>query len=507
MTTAIVFWRSLSYQVASLPNGASFKPSDCWFGHDNSIRIECGYMTTRASDSSSATFELPVVVLRYSWWKNSKSPMLHLAGGPGGAAYLDSEVMPFWIQNFIDQNWGVDFVLYDQRGAGLSKPPLRCPNTHAQRLDGLQLPLTAGEDGEHFSEQMQSCYDYLKEKKSLAGHLRLINTDYSVDDIADLHDLLGVEQWVLMGVSYGTRLALEVVRRHPEHVSSMVLDSVYPPEFDGFETLAENSLNGIERLVENCDIDEVCNEQFPMLSEQFYQALMALSKKPLPLTVPREIPDKPARPMLLTAHRLVLLLDYASYDARILADIPAAIFAVLEEEPSNRSLLKLASNYLEMELFDDFSEPVFMITECKENGRFDLAKLMQRLQPYRGQYPMLDWSEKAVFDPNLCSPWKTLSQPKSRNYREPVKSDIPTLILAGALDSVTPPEWGRSAAQQLTNSSYLEYPTAAHSVLTSSICSNDEVQLFLNPSLKKTAFCNKKERIHQRTQSVLAWTY
>ena len=505
-TAAAVFWQSLSYQAATLPNDSSFKPADCWFEHSGLMRIECGYMITRTTKSSDASFELPVVVLRHSLWKNSKSPMLHIAGGPGGAAYLDADVMPFWIQNFIDQDWGVDFVLYDQRGTGRSKPRLDCQNSHAQRLESLKKPLTASEDAMHFSEQMQDCYEYLAAQNELSDHLGKISTDNSVDDIVDLHDLLGVDQWVLMGVSYGTRLALEVVRRQPEVVHSMVLDSVYPAEFDGFETLTENGLRAIQRLLVSCRAEEFCHAQFPTLSTQLYEALVALNRKPMSLVVPQTSPNKPTRSLLLTAHRLILLLDYASYDSQLLADVPVAISAVMERDLSNVSLLLLATNYLEIELFDEFSEPVYMITECKENGEFDVSKLMQYLEPYRQKFPMLDLSEKAVFDFSVCDRWKNLSTSANRDYRKPVKSDIPTLILAGALDSVTPPEWGRALAKELTNSRYLEYPDAAHSVLTSSLCSNDEVQLFLNPKQDKTAFCDIEERLRQRTTNSLMWT-
>ena len=506
VTAAVVFWQSLSYRANTLPNGASFKPTDCWFEHTASIRIECGYMTTRATKSSEANFILPIVVLRHSLWRNSKIPMLHLAGGPGGAAYLDSEVMPYWIQNFISQDWGIDFVLYDQRGTGLSKPRLSCPNSHSQRSESLKKPLTASEDSIQFSAQMQDCYESLVRQDALSEHLELISTSDSVDDIVDLHDLLGVGQWVLMGVSYGTRLALEAVRSHPEVVHSMVLDSVYPPEFDGFETLTENGLRAIKRLLISCRSEDLCHAQFPTLSTQLYEALLALNAIPMPLVLPQESSDKPARDLLLTSHRLILLLDYASYDSSLLADVPAAIAAVMAGDLNHQSLLALATNYLEIEFFDEFSEPVYMITECKENGGFDFSKLMQHLAPYREQFPMLDLSEKAVFDVNVCDHWKDLSKSVKRHYREPVKSDIPSLILGGALDSVTPPEWGRSLAKALSNSRYLEYPDAAHSVLTSSICSNDEVQLFLNPSLEKTAFCDVTERLEQRTLNMLMWT-
>lgn len=505
VSAGIVYWQSLLFHATELPNGASYKPADCWFETDKLIRIECGYMATRTSKHSPVSFDLPVVVLRHSLWRNSKSPMLHIAGGPGGAAYLDSKIMPFWIQNFIRQDWGVDFVIYDQRGTGLSKPRLSCDNSHALRLASLKEPLTARQDAVHFSNQMQRCYEALINNPSVNQHIGLIGTDNSVDDIADLHDLLGIEQWVLMGVSYGTRLALETARSRPELVKSMVLDSVYPPQFDGFETLAENSFRAIERLLESCSADHLCEQQHPMLSTQLYETLLALKTEPMALLVPQSDSTKPRRALSLTAHRLILLLDYASYDSELLANIPAAISAVNKGDSNSKPLLELATNYLEIELFDEFSEPVYMITECKENGRFSVAALMDHLAPYREKYPMLDWSEQTILDLSICNRWKDVSQSVVRDYRAPVVSDIPSLILAGALDSITPPEWGRALSKTLSNSLYLEYPDSAHSVLTSSICSNDEVQVFLNPDQQETAFCDVEERRVERTLNLLMW--
>ena len=393
------YWNLLSLQQVSLPNGASFEPVECWFKTTPAVRSECGYMTTRHDSIDDATFKLPVVVLRNSYWKNSPLPMLHISGGPGGAAYLDAETMPYLLQNFQNQNWGVDFVLYDQRGTGLSQPFLDCPDSRKARLASLLLPLTASEDSADFTRQMRLCYEGLAKKPEFKAQMGAISTKHSAEDIADLHELLGVKQWILMGVSYGTRLALDVVKHFPEKVHSMVLDSVYPPEFDGFETMVENGFKGIDKLLNHCERDTVCETVFPDLFGQFHQALTQLKESQFKLLVPREGSSVDKQPMSLTAHRLVLLLDYASYDSTLLKEIPAAIEAVLGQENDNKSLLKLASNYLEIELFIQFSEPVYMITECRENGRFDMTALLQRLQPYVEEYAMLDWSSQAIFNP------------------------------------------------------------------------------------------------------------
>jgi len=103
----------------------------------------------------------------------------------------------------------------------------------------------------------------------------------------------------------------------------------------------------------------------------------------------------------------------------------------------------------------------------------------------------------------MCDGWRQVSAKAQRDFREPVISDIPSLVLAGGLDSVTPSSWGREVVKGLTNSLYLEYPNAAHAVLYSSFCSNDEVQQFLNPDIEQTAFCSMQERLDGRVDASL----
>lgn len=499
------FWNPLSIRSAELPNGARLEPTECWFENTKLIRIDCAYFYTRKRSPDTPVFKLPVLVMRDSLFKNSSTAMIHLAGGPGGAAYIDKDSVPYWINEFVAQEWGLDSVMFDQRGTGLSEPLLRCKDSNELRLETLSQDLSGREDFEQFKRQMQHCYDQYAQQPALKPYLKQLSTSDSASDIADLRDLLNVDQWVLNGVSYGTRLALETTRQYPDIVKSMVLDSVYPPRYDGFETLAENSFNGIQRLMQRCETDELCNEAYPNLSASLMAALNTLSREPLLLQVPREDPKKPSKPLMLTAERLILLLDYTGYDSRLFGDIPAAIKAVNTADTDSKSLLKLASNYLEVELFEAFSDAVYMVIECSENGQFNADTLMQRLQPFREQYPMLDWSPGALYDPKMCTRWRNSAVTASRNHREPASTDKPTLILAGALDSVTPPEWGRQLAGSLPNSRYLEYADMAHAVLSSSLCASDEVQLFLNPKLSKTAFCDEDEREYEQAGKALEW--
>ena len=63
--------------------------------------------------------------------------------------------------------------------------------------------------------------------------LSMYATPALADDVADLVKAMQLTKVNLYGISYGTRWALEIMRRHPGIVRSAVLDGVYPPQING----------------------------------------------------------------------------------------------------------------------------------------------------------------------------------------------------------------------------------------------------------------------------------
>ncbi|HST63009.1 MAG TPA: alpha/beta hydrolase, partial [Longimicrobium sp.] len=59
-----------------------------------------------------------------------------------------------------------------------------------------------------------------------------------------------------------------------------------------------------------------------------------------------------------------------------------------------------------------------------------------------------------------CRGWPTYTPPA--DYHQPVRSDLPVLLLSGELDPVTPPRWGTMAAATLPNALHVIVPGAGH---------------------------------------------
>jgi pimeloyl-ACP methyl ester carboxylesterase len=103
---------------------------------------------------------------------------------------------------------------------------------------------------------------------------------------------------------------------------------------------------------------------------------------------------------------------------------------------------------------------------CREETPFDsyerLVELGEQLPP---QFARV-FDSRAIYD--LCAAWGVA--PADAAEKEAVVSDVPTLILAGEFDPITPPAWGRLAGETLSRSYYYEFPGLGHGVMRSNRC-------------------------------------
>jgi len=94
----------------------------------------------------------------------------------------------------------------------------------------------------------------------------------------------------------------------------------------------------------------------------------------------------------------------------------------------------------------------------------------------------------AALDYAVCEVWDV--QPAGSGESTPVESDVPALVLAGSVDPITPPEWGRSATENLSNGWFYEFPGEAHGTMRTSACAREIALTFLeNPSVQPDATC------------------
>jgi pimeloyl-ACP methyl ester carboxylesterase len=143
------------------------------------------------------------------------------------------------------------------------------------------------------------------------------------------------------------------------------------------------------------------------------------------------------------------------------------------------ALQYLAQNSLDMMLDESFSHPVYMEVECNENEIKNKRAYIANINKKYLYYPVLKrWQLSALKD-DFCTVWG--KEESKDSFHQAVISNKPTLILAGQLDSATPPKWSKAVADRFLNSEYYEFPASGHAVLYNVPCVNDIVRQFLNP--------------------------
>jgi pimeloyl-ACP methyl ester carboxylesterase len=489
LIVTVVFPYLLKNTHSKLANGAHYDPVECWFRHSyfpkgfqpeawlfgfKIKRIECGYLSTRKEQGTSV-FRLPVVIVRDSLWHNSKHPVLNISGGPGASAWLDEEAINnFWLPTIEENNWQHDVVLYDSRGTGLSRPVLHCDNYFQDSLKILSRNLNPEEESKLGYSILQQCYQRIAEDKNKLNALHHLGTIRSANDIADLADLLKIDSWHLYGTSYGTRLALEVARLYPRQVASMVLDSVYPQEIDGEETMPDLYLDSVEGMIKACEDEPTCALQYSELHKKFYTILRRLREKPITLTL--EHNKQPVK-FVMTPSRFFSLVYDAGYDINSVVTVPNVIQSLYAND--HNALLYLAQSSLDMMLDETFSNPVYMEVECNENEIKNRQAYIANINDKYLYYPMLKRWQLAAIKDDFCNIWG--QEEVNNSFHQPVISDKPTLVLAGQLDSATPTQWGKAVAERFPNSKYYEFQASGHAVLYNVPCAKDIVRRFLNP--------------------------
>ncbi|HZH03974.1 MAG TPA: alpha/beta fold hydrolase, partial [Myxococcaceae bacterium] len=201
-------------------------------------------------------------------------PLFLLAGGPGQSIV---EAAPSILPALERVRRRRDLVLVDQRGTGESHP-----------LDCDTAPSDAG-----FVERVSAKLDPALFRTCLARYEadpRHYTTADAVEDLEAVRKALGLSRINLWAASYGTRLALEYIRRHGSEVRSAVLDGAAPPTQRLPLTFAPDAQRALDGVFDRCEREPECASAFPDLRARFTQHGNVLRLAPRGVTV-----DEPTR--------------------------------------------------------------------------------------------------------------------------------------------------------------------------------------------------------------------
>jgi len=438
--------------------------------------------TTPAAGKHESSFQLPVVVMRYQQLDRQPDPVVYLAGGPGASARLDGDnIEHYWVKWFKEKAaMKRDVVLFDQRGNGLGKPALGCPEYRGLSASFLSAPGTPEENARNFREVTERCHARLVQE---GAPLAELGTEYSAQDVNDLMQLLGYGQWNLLGVSYGTRLALEIQSRYPDKVRSLALDSVYPPSEHLFREWPSLLNSSIQRIFQSCDSSDRCQLENGDIRGRFGQLLEQLRAQPLTIPV-AGLQLGELKTLRLNDEILLALLFDTQYISHNLAGLPNMI-RYLQEGKSDLAMGYIKT-YLRHQFDDSFHEPVFWSVECHDNPVISHEEMEARLDEFSKLRYYLP------YDYNVCDVWNTGQHLTHDSSAHPLRQ-TPALVFGGEDDPITPKEWAVKVAKEqfAENRAYLfTFSGIAHSVLDSEPCASALFVNFLNqPDERPSADC------------------
>jgi pimeloyl-ACP methyl ester carboxylesterase len=443
--------------------------------------VTCGYITVPERRAAGAdperTLRLAVAIISSRASEPAADPLVFpTTGGPGGSSLRALDHFLEWADWVGDR----DVVLVEQRGAELADPTLDCPELDAANLivDGTRAP-----DSEtvRYVAQLQKCRDRLAED---GVDLGAYTSAASAADLADLRRVLGYDAWNLYGVSYGARLAMTVMRDHPAGLRSVILDGPVPIDVNHYEAHPAGLATAIDTVAAHCAADADCSARYPDVLGSLVDVLETIDEAPIVVEVKNPADRSPVR-MELTAGDISQGLFDALYDPESVRILPFVIDQLAQGNID--PVVPLAQRSLDREGWP--AEGLTQSVECAEELPFnDDARVAEA----RAAHPATEFYDPLRNIRESCEVWAV---PASAAVEDaPVTSAIPTLLVVGSYDPVTPRALADLAAAGLSSHFLYELPSSGHAPVWTSgwtgACPGEIAAQFLaDPAAEPDASC------------------
>jgi len=434
----------------------------------------CGFVVVpeRHARPDGPTIRLAVVVYDRRDRDARTDPVVYIQGGPG------SKRLGSATQTAGDLLSRHDVVVYDQRGVGSSRPTLDCPEIEEQRIRAAAENLRGPSAQQHDVEAALACRDRLLAR---GVDLAAYTTSESAADLNDIRLALGYARLNLVGISYGTYLAQVTMRDFPQAIWSVVLDSVVPLVPSQREYGAERAL---ERVFVLCAADPACDRAYPVLRDTYLRVVQHLAAQPIAL----RLAGAPGDAVFVDDVRFEAVIFRLLYAGP--GPIPA--FAAAVDRGDYGTLGEAVGSLLRSSRTT--SEGLALSVSC--GGFADLARLAAARPVSQASLLSALVSTPSRL-PEICRSWP--SDPSLHAPDAPIQSDLPTLIIAGQLDPVTPPQNGLRVRAGLPTSFYLVFPESGHVPGVRTACGRSIIQAFVDePSQRPDSACMDTLRLEFR---------
>jgi len=441
-------------------------------------KVLCGALEVFEDRALRRGRKIPIKIVVFPATGRDKSPdpLFYIAGGPGSSATEDA---PFLAREFARIRERRDLVFVDQRGAGGSNP-LDCtffdssdPQSYLDHWNPL--------------EAVRKCRKELERK----ADLRLYTTPIAMDDLDDVRSALGYQKINIIGGSYGTRAALDYLKRHGKNARSVVLIGSLPAHRfvpRDFPQHTERALNGI---IDECAADEACRSAFPDLRADAKAVLERLMRGPVEVEVRFPANSETRRRVKLSRDLAAEAVRYMLYNPGAAARVP--LYLHLAARGNFTPLAESAIAYRQR-VVGASGGGLYLSITCAEDlpwikpgeGETNVKNT------FLGDYRLRQQRE-------ACRLWPRGEI--SKDYFSPTLSEVPTLLISGQWDPVTPPAYGEMAAKNLPNSLHIVVPSGGHGSggLVGAECLPNLMAGFINRGTAKGLDTSCVKAIHRKS--------
>ncbi|HET7419310.1 MAG TPA: alpha/beta hydrolase [Candidatus Dormibacteraeota bacterium] len=388
---------------------------------------KCGYLTVpeNRADPKGRNIDIYVVIMPAIDPAKPAEPVFFIAGGPGSSTVHDWAEAPLVFAGMNDHH---DIVLVDQRGTG-SSHPLVLP------------PLNPGESPTDYKARALAEID---------GDPRYYTTAVAMDDLDAVRQALHYDKIDLYGGSYGATAVQYYLRQHGDRVHAAVMDGGTLVEVPIFELFAPNSQRALDAVLGRCLADTTCASAYPEVRAEFASVMSGLSRRPVATT----IMDPSGEPIVVTSDVFAVTIH------QLLVGSESGKIPWLIHQASSGNLTAVAvelSRYL-----GGGATTLVMSLEilCSEGwARNDPEQVKVKGE---GSYLL---SSQIAFAEMYAGACRDAPPGYVRaDDAQPVRTNVPVLILNGSDDPQDPPANVAAAAQEMPNSLLVIAPGQGHTV-------------------------------------------
>ena len=449
--------------------------------------IECGLLQVpeNREDPDSRFIELHFVKLNSTWDDEEEAekddeeegsglepgkredPVIYLTGGPGAFSTL-------YVERFYEHRIRKHRDLYILEQRGIDNSGDFCSNYFARKPGNFNVD-SLEKQGEAALGAEADCAN---NAKAAGVDIAAYNTIENARDVKALRRALGFENWNVWGISYGSILGQAYLKEDPEGIRAFVIDAIVPLDargnIDSWRVMQWYDRD-LKKLDELCQADDDCADAFPNLGERVRDGARALIDNPITV----EVKDTEV---------------YPSGKAHILSDIAAFLPFIFFYEQSNYPALP-AIIYAWADALERRDETLFKAMVIAPGGLGDISQGMYNAilcndgdteaavasaAADREAFPVLSgaFASEGIAERQRQNCIDLGMAPRDRAEYAPVESDIPTLLIEGDMDPITPPPLAHAIAPGFSNATYVEFPYAGHGPSRSVECAGDLLNKF-----------------------------